>query len=95
LIFHSALLTGFPGRPPPAGWALLNPLNNLNKSATISFQTLYLPYLSALLTLDISKMYFIHWKPPGVSERMWSVYLDASIAGEYESLEGHSSRPTE
>jgi len=22
---------------------------------------------------NISKMYFTHWKPPGVSERMWSV----------------------
>jgi hypothetical protein len=22
---------------------------------------------------DISKMYFSYWKPPGVSERMWSV----------------------
>jgi len=30
---------------------------------------------------SISKMYFCHWKPPGVSERMWSVNLDASISG--------------
>jgi len=22
---------------------------------------------------NISQMYFSHWKPPGVSERMWSV----------------------
>ena len=29
----------------------------------------------------ISKMYVCHWKPPGVSERMWSVNLDASITG--------------
>jgi hypothetical protein len=42
----------------------------------------------------ISKMYFSHWKPPGVSERMWSVNLDASIAGEYHTLWGHSSRPS-
>jgi len=26
-------------------------------------------------------MYFSHWKPPGVSERMWSVNLAASISG--------------
>jgi len=26
--------------------------------------------------VNISKMYFSHWKPPGVSERMWSVNLD-------------------
>ena len=25
-------------------------------------------------------MYFSHWKPPAVSERMWSVNLDASIS---------------
>jgi len=30
---------------------------------------------------SISKMYYSHWKPPGVSERMWSVNLDASISG--------------
>ena len=38
----------------------------------------------------ISKMYFSHWKPPGVSQRMWSVNLDASISGEYQTLGGHS-----
>jgi hypothetical protein len=41
---------------------------------------------------NISKMYFSHWKPPGVSERMWSVNLDASISGEYQTLGGHSCR---
>jgi len=46
-------------------------------------------------TLFISKMYFSHWKPPGVSERMWSVNLDASISGEYETRGGHSCRPSE
>ncbi|MEA2207444.1 MAG: hypothetical protein QOE77_4220 [Blastocatellia bacterium] len=30
-------------------------------------------------------MYFSHWEPPGVSERMWSVNLDASISGEYQT----------
>jgi len=44
---------------------------------------------------NISKMYFSHWKPPGVSERMWSVNLDASISGEYQTLGGHSCRPSE
>jgi len=29
--------------------------------------------------LHISKMYFSHWEPLGVSERMWSVNLEASI----------------
>jgi len=43
----------------------------------------------------ISKMYFSHWKTPGVSERMWSVNLDASISGEYQTLRGHSSRSSE
>ena len=37
---------------------------------------------------SISKMYFRHWKPPGVSDRMWSVNLDASISGEYNTLKG-------
>jgi len=43
----------------------------------------------------ISKMYFSHWNTPGVSERMWSVILDASISGEYQTLGGHSCRPSE
>ena len=43
----------------------------------------------------ISKMNFSHRKPPGVSERMWSVNLDASIAGEYETVGGHCCRPSE
>jgi len=43
----------------------------------------------------ISKMYFSHWKPPEVSERMWSVNLDASISREYQTLKGHSCRPSE
>ena len=44
---------------------------------------------------NISKMYFIHWKPPGVSGRMWSVNLDASISGEHQTLGGYSCRPSE
>ena len=40
-------------------------------------------------------MYFSHWKPPGVSERMWSVNLDALISGEYQTLGGHSCQPSE
>jgi len=43
----------------------------------------------------ISKMYFSHWKPPGVSERMWSVHLDASISGEYQTPGGRSCRLSE
>jgi len=43
----------------------------------------------------ISKMYFSHWKTPGVSERMWSVSLDAWISGEDQTLGGHSGRPSE
>jgi len=43
----------------------------------------------------ISKMYFSHWKPPGVSERIWSVNLDGSISGKYQTLGGHSGRPSE
>jgi len=31
----------------------------------------------------ISKIYFSHWNPPGVSERMWRVNLEPSISGEY------------
>ena len=47
------------------------------------------------LWLCISKMYFSHWKSPGVSERMWSVNLDASISGEYQTIGGDSGRPSE
>jgi len=40
-------------------------------------------------------MYFSLWKTPGVSERMWSVNLEASISGEYQTLGGYSGRPSE
>ena len=43
----------------------------------------------------ISKMYFSLWKTPGVSERMWSVNLEGSISGEYQTLGGYSGRPSE
>jgi hypothetical protein len=36
----------------------------------------------------ISKMYFSHWELPGVSEKMWSVNMDASISGKYQTLDG-------
>jgi hypothetical protein len=42
-----------------------------------------------------SKMYFSRWKYPGVSERMWSVNLEASVSREYQTLEGYSGRLTE
>jgi len=40
-------------------------------------------------------MYFSHWKPPEVSERMWSVNLDVSISGENQTVGGHSGQPSE
>jgi hypothetical protein len=43
----------------------------------------------------ISKMYFSHWKPPGLSERMWSVNLDASISEDYQTLGEHFCRHSE
>ena len=42
-----------------------------------------------LSTAFISKMQFSHWEPPGVSERMWSVNLDALISGECQTVGGH------
>jgi hypothetical protein len=45
--------------------------------------------------LYISKMYFSLWKPPEVSERMWSVNLEGSISEEYQTVGGHSGRPSE
>jgi len=30
-----------------------------------------------------------------VSERMWRVNIDASISGEYQTIGGHSSQPSE
>jgi len=54
-------------------------------------------YLESWLRIidHISKVYFSHWKPPGVTERMWSVNLDASISGESQTLGGHSCQPSE
>ena len=43
----------------------------------------------------ISKMYFSHWEPPGVSERRRSVNLEVSISEENQTLGGHSGRPSE
>jgi hypothetical protein len=43
----------------------------------------------------ISKMYFTHWEPPGVSERRRSVNLEASISGEHQTLGGYSGRQSE
>jgi hypothetical protein len=43
----------------------------------------------------ISKIDFSLWKPPGVSERMWSISLEALISGEYQTLQGHSNRLSE
>jgi hypothetical protein len=40
-------------------------------------------------------MYFNYWKPPGVSEKMWSVNLDGSISGEYQTAAGYSGHPSE
>jgi len=45
--------------------------------------------------LDISKMYFSHWEPPGVFERRRSVNLEVSISGKDQTLGGHSGRPSE
>jgi hypothetical protein len=45
--------------------------------------------------INISKLYFGLSKPSEVSERMWSVNLDASIPGEYQTIRGHSGRPSE
>ena len=45
--------------------------------------------------IPISKIYFSHWKPPRVSERMWSVNLDGSISGEYKTLGGYSCQSSE
>jgi len=57
--------------------------------------TLLLPNPHGFCCPFISKMNFSHWKTPGVSERMWSVNLDASISGEYQTLGGHSCWPSE
>jgi len=43
----------------------------------------------------IRKMFFSLWKPPGVSERMWSVNLDVSMSGEYQTQGGNSGRPSD
>jgi len=46
-------------------------------------------------TPNISKMYFSFWQPPEVSERIWSVNLEWSISGEYQTVRGHSGLPLE
>jgi hypothetical protein len=68
---------------------------------------IYFPFLALSLSLDlelailpqralaISKMNFSHWRPPGVSERMWSVNFDGPISREYQTLGGLSGLPSE
>jgi hypothetical protein len=43
----------------------------------------------------ISKLYLSLWESPEVSERMWSINLDASFSGEYQTVGGQSGRPSE
>jgi len=74
--------------------------NSILGSKCISNLALSLSPSATLSSLDLGlqvtrKMYCSHWEPPGVSERMWSVNLDASISGEYQTLGGHSGRPAE
>jgi hypothetical protein len=45
------------------------------------------PGVSQIYTA-ISKMYFNRCESPEVSERMWSVHLDVSISGEYQTVGG-------
>jgi hypothetical protein len=42
--------------------------------------------------VEISRIYFSQSKPSGVSDRMYSVDYDRSTAGEYETIEEHSSK---
>lgn len=42
----------------------------------------------------ISKMCLSHSKPAGISEMMWSVNLDSSSLGEYQTLGGNSGWPS-
>jgi len=46
-------------------------------------------YISSTSNIQsIGKMYCSYWESPGVSERVWSVNLDASISGKYQTEEG-------
>jgi len=50
----------------------------------------------ALLVCPLnSKMDLSHCKPRGVPERMWSVNIDASLSGQFQSLGVQSSRSSE
>ena len=73
-------LRGYPSWTTSAGW---------QPEAMSTISSRY------LRDVHISKMYFGHWKTPGVSERMGSVNLDVSISGEYQTVGGHSGRPSE
>jgi hypothetical protein len=53
------------------------------------------PVIEWMESRCISKMYFSHLEPPGVSERRRSVHLEASISGEDQTLGGHSGRRSE
>jgi hypothetical protein len=54
--------------------------------AGISDAVSSIPSIQLAVFHVISKMYFSRWELPGVSERMWSVNLEASISGEYQTL---------
>jgi hypothetical protein len=55
----------------------------VNNSTTISFASHSLSQFT-----PSGKICFGHGEPPGMAERMWSVNLDLSISGEYETLPG-------
>jgi len=70
-------------------------------SSTECYFLLYVPiiplnfilYLLLSTCFYIREIYFSHWKPPGVFQRIWSVNLDASISGEYQTLGGLPGAP--
>jgi len=77
------------------GGRLLRARRHYHPSHCISPSDRCFAISSRSVGLYISKMYFSLWKTPGVSERLWSVNLEASISREYQTLGGYSGRRSE
>jgi len=72
---------------------------NVNRSGSLTQGSIstrhFVCHICLRYSHNISKMYFSLLKTPEVSERMWSVNLDASISEDYQTVGGHSGRPSE
>lgn len=76
-------------------WVITQSMSISNMKCTNSEQLDFLIDHSISSISNLCKMYSTYLRPPGVTERMWSVNVDVSISGEYGMQGGHSGHHSE